>query len=312
MNDQPAPQKDYRWQSVFDNVPSDFLIKLAAAQKDHKPENLTKGQEELVDEIFRVCPEAILQELYQQFPGIEGAVWFYADDRGVFDEAHVRRGIKENIDDDLRKGIEPQIQKEPTLYRADERENTVLFHYAAQDSAQNIRTGLGKRTRVEVVNEYVAVIHFSDPKLLIFGPYTTERANAVASRVGSTLELDVEFECLKPKRGEGRSMYETLKSKLKAYLIDTKRLDPSGDYATVALEARTKYPDLEQVPNFRKQYLDADSLYDVLKFTISNPVGIRETTQVKIGRPFGRFTFPVRTSLAAIYHFEKTLYAVLS
>jgi hypothetical protein len=312
MNDLPAPPKDYRWQSVFENVPSEFLMRLAAAQKGHKPENLTKGQEELVDEIFRVCPEKTLQELYQQFPGIEGAAWFYSDGGKFFDEAHVRRGIKENVDDDLKEGIEPQIKKEPTLYRVDERDNTVLFHYAAQDSAQNIRTGLGKRTRVEVVNEYVAVIHFSDPKLLIFGPYTTERANSVASEVGPTLELDVEFECLKPKRGEGRSLYQSLKSKLKAYLIDTKRLDPSGDYATVALEARPKYPDLEQVPNFRKQYLEADSLYDVLQFTVSNPVGITETTHVKMGRPFGRFTFAARTSLAAIYHFEKTLYAVLS
>jgi len=311
MNDQQAPPKDHRWQSVFDNVPSEFLMRLAVAQKGHKPEKLTKGQEDLVDEIFRVCHEKIVQELYQQFPGIEGPAWFYSDEGKLFDEAHVRRGIKENIDDEFKEGIEPTVKKEPTLYRVDERANTVLFHYAAQDSAQNVRTGLGKRTRVPVVNEYTAVIHFSDPKLLIFGPYTTERANAVASEVGTTLELDVEFECLKPKRGEGRSMYQSLKSKLKAYLIDTKRLDPSGDYATVALEARPKYPDLEQVPNFRKQYLEADSLYDVLQFTVSNPVGIPETTHVKMGRPFGRFTFAARTSLAAIYHFEKTLYAVL-
>ena len=161
------------------------------------------------------------------------------------------------------------------------------------------------------MNEYVAVIHFSEPKLLVLGPYATEKANAVASQVGTTLQLDVEFECLKPKRGGGRDMYQALKSELRAYLIDTKRLDPSGDYQTVALEARPKYPDLEQVTHFRKQYLAADSLYDVLQFTVSNPLGIPETTHVKMGRPFGRFTFAARTSLAAIYHFEKTLYAVL-
>jgi hypothetical protein len=106
-------------------------------------------------------------------------------------------------------------------------------------------------------------------------------------------------------------LYNSLKTKLKAYLIDTKRLDPSGDYKTVALESRQRQPDLEQVSNFRKQYLEADSLYDVLQFSLSNPVGINETTHVKMGRPFGRFTFAARTSLAAIYHFEKTLYAVL-
>jgi hypothetical protein len=311
MNDQSAPQKDARWQSIFENVPSEFLTKLALAQEGYKPENLTKGQEDLVNEVFRVCDEQTIQELYEQFPGIEGAVWFYSQDNKFFDESHVRTSIKDNIDEDLEAGTEPEIQKEPTLYRVDQRERTVLFHFAARDSAQNIRTGLGQRTRVEVVNEYVAVIHFSDPKLLIFGPYTSDRANAVASRIGPTLELDVEFECLKPKRGEGRDLYQALKSKLKAYLIDTKRLDPSGDYKTVALESREKHPDLEQVPNFRKQYLEADSLYDVLQFSISNPVGVPETTHVKMGRPFGRFTFAPRTSLAAIFHFEKTLYAVL-
>ncbi|HWS17276.1 MAG TPA: hypothetical protein VN223_04645 [Candidatus Elarobacter sp.] len=311
MNDQKAPQKDHRWQSVFDYVPCEFLMKLAFSQKNHKPENLTKGQEELVNEIFRVCGEDTIQKLYEQFPGIEGTVWFYSHESKVFDELHIKRSISENIDDDLKAGIDPQIQKEPTLYRVDQLDNTVLFHFAAKDSAQNIRTGLGQRTRIEVVNEYVAVVHFSVPKLLIFGPYTTDRANAVAAKIGKTLELDVEFQCVKPKRGEGRFLYQALKSRLKAYLIDTKRLDTSGDYKTVALESREKHPDLEKVPNFRKQYLDSESLYDVLQFSISNPLGVSEKTHVKMGRPFGRFTFAPHTSLAAIYHFEKTLYAVL-
>jgi hypothetical protein len=311
MNDQQAPQKDHRWQAIFDNVPSEFLTKLAGAQKGYKPENLTKGQEELVNEIFRVCNEEIIQELYEQFPGLEGPVWFYEHDSKVFDESHVKRSIKENVDEDLQAGIKPEIQKEPTLYRCDMRGDTVMFHFAARDSAQNVRTGLDQTTRMEVVNEYVAVIHFSDPKLLIFGPYTAERTNAVASKIGTVLELDVDFACLKPKRGEGRSLYQALKSRLKAYLIDTKRLDPTGDYKTVALESRDRHPDLEEVPNFRKHYLEADSLYDVLEFTVSNPIGISERTHVKMGRPWGRFAFAPRTSLAAIYHFEKTLYAVL-
>lgn len=306
----PNPKRDSRWQSIFDNVPSDFLLNLAKTRKDYKLENLTKGQEALVDEIFRVCDQKTLDSLYEQFLGTDGAIWYYAPTGTITKEA-LFDAIGHHISSELLAGIEPALGHEPSLYRVEKRHSVFVFCFAARDSIQHIRTGLGERTTVEGLSLYTAVLHFSSPRMAIMGPYTTERANAVAAKLQDSLKSDVAWECVKPKRGERRKFYDSMKAALNANLIETKRYDPSGDYETVALEARSKHPDLEDVSSFREQYLNADSVYDVLEFRVANPVGIDETTHVKFGSPFGRFSFRTRTSLAAIYHFEKSLYGVL-
>ncbi len=305
------PTRDHRWQSIFDNVPSDFLLRLATTRKGYKPENLTKGQEVLVDEIFRICDTKILDLLYAQFTGLEGPVWYYTPSSSVTRKSIMDSVKVVNLNSILQDGQTPDIGHKPELYGIEERPDAILFHFAAKDSVQNIRTGLRERTTVEVLNLYTSVLHFSDPRLVLIGPYTAEKANAVTAELQESLQLSVAWELVKAKRGERRSFYDSVKAALKANLIETKRHDPSGDYETVALEARSKHPDLEKVPAFRKQYLDADSVYDVLEFVFANPVGIDETTHAKFGSPFGRFSFRARTSLAAVYHFEQIVYGVL-
>lgn len=280
-------------------------------RKGYKPENLTKGQEVLVDEIFRICDAETLDLLYSQFTGLEGPVWYYTPSSSVTRKSVMDSMKAVNLNTTLQNGQTSDIGRKPEMYRIEARSDAILFHFAAKDSVQNIRTGLRERTPVEVLNLYTSVLHFSDPRLVLVGPYTAEKANAVTAVLQESLQLNVAWELAKGMRGEKRSFYDSVKAALKANLIETKRHDPSGDYETVALESRSKYPDLEKVPAFRKQYLDADSVYDVLEFVFANPIGIDEATHVKFGSPFGRFNFRARTSLAAIYHFEQIVYGVL-
>jgi hypothetical protein len=310
-NAQNTPKRDHRWQSIFENVPSDLLSNLAKTRKGYKLENLTKGQEALVDEVFRVCDSKTLDLLYAQFSGLDGPVWYYVPKSHITKRAAMDAMRKNTYPSLPQDGVEPDIGPKPLLYRVEERTDAVLFHFAAKDTVQNIRTGFEKRTTIEVMNLYTAVLHFSDPRLVVVGPYTAEKANAVVAEFQENIKPEVAWECVKAKRGLRRAFYDALKAALKANLIDTKRHDPSGDYETVALESRMKHPDLENVPSFRKQYLDADSIYDVLEFRFANPIGLEEKTHVKFGSPAGRFSFRARTSLAAIYHFETLVYGVL-
>lgn len=50
-----VPQPDGRRQTILSNVLAGFLFDLATAQKGYKLENLTKGHDSIVDEVFRVC-----------------------------------------------------------------------------------------------------------------------------------------------------------------------------------------------------------------------------------------------------------------
>ncbi len=305
-----AKNRDPRWQRIFDNVPSDFLLSLVRSNPKHKLENLTKGHEVMVDEIFRICTSTTIDLLCEQFPGLEGMVWFFKPEAQL-SKKQVNDAAAKVMTPALRDGTQPQLGREPRLYKAKQGQHSIDFEFAAKDAVQHLRTGFDQRMDVEVINFYRAIIHFSEPRLIVFGPYTGERANAVAVELSKILKLDAEVTYLKAKRGEGKGFYRTLKTALGANLIETKRHDPSGDYETVALEARHQQPDLEKVPSFQKRYLQADSVYDVLQFDCDNPVGIKETSHVKFGRPFGRFNFRARTSLAAIRHFEETLYDVL-
>jgi len=311
MSDTTPPSgRTPQWQSVFDNVPPDFLMELVKIQKHYKLENLTKGRESLVDEVFRVCDKKTLDSLSEQFIGLEGPVWYYRP-KADLTKDELLRSVRANVTSALSDGLQPSLGQKPTLYKVEHRGSTYLFRFAAKDQVKQIRVGFTESATIEGVSFYTSVLHFSNPQLVIVGPFTSEKANAVASEFQESLKSDVAWECAKPKRGKRRSFYSAMKSALRANLADTRRHDPMGDYETIAMEARSKQPDIEKVPSFHK-YVDAESIYDVLEFKFMNPVGIPEKTHVKFGSPFGRFSFRTRTSLAAIRHFETILYAVLS
>jgi hypothetical protein len=304
-----AAQRDSRWQAVLENVPLDFLANLAKAHRGHKLENLTKGHESLVNEIFRLYDGAQIDLLLEQFPGVDGPIWFYRSEEKLTPEV-ARSRLNTILSTPVTKSR--LLDRTPSLFNVDVRGNGFFFRYAARDRVQNLSVGLNERERIETVNYYTALLHFSDPKLIVVGPYTSERAKAVSAQWQSDVLLGIEWVCLKPNRGEGKDFYHKLKASLKADLIDTRRHDPAGDYETVAMESRPGKPDLETVGNFKKAYFDAEFVYNVLRFSVPNPIGIIEQTHVKFGRPFGRFSFKSRTSVAAFKHFEKVLNDVIS
>lgn len=304
--------KDPRRKRILENVPIEILTALARSYKAHKLENLTKGEETLLDEVFRLAGESTIQTLLEEFPGPDNFhVWFFRNDNDRTTN-QMTRAIDTHTTRELREGVNPtQIGTEPILYHIEEAGDATIFRLAAQDSTQRISTGFGEKTEIAVVNFYTGAFHKNDGSVLIFGPYASSKARSLADELDSTLELKGRWVLVKPKRGKSRELYEQLKHALDASLIETKRLDPSGDYQTVALEARQRHPDLESVPSFRKQYLHAESIYDILEFKCENGLGIDETSHVRFGRPHGRFSFKPRTSMSVIYYFKKHLRELL-
>jgi len=170
--------RDYRWQRIFDNVPSEFLTNLAKSRKGHKLENLTKGQEVLVDEVFRVCDSKMLTSLYEQFVGLNGPVWYYAPESRITRKA-VSDAVHQNVEARLANVGTAITGRTPQLYRVDSQTDSILFQFSAVYGVQNIRTGLSEHTKVEVLNEYTSIVHFSDPRMIVVGPYTSEKAASV-------------------------------------------------------------------------------------------------------------------------------------
>jgi len=303
--------RDERWHRILKHAPVDTLIEILKDQPKHSPSTFAKGTEEIVDEIFRLCDQEIIQTLYEEFPGPENfATWFYRQAATVTKE-NVLSAVKEKATRQLRGGIRPDPTDEPSIYKVEQAPSSVILRYVAKDRTQNLATNFDEISAVKVLSFYQCVFHFSSVVGLVFGPYSSSKADAVMLEGDQFLELGAQWELLKPQRGRSREFYRRLKSAVGGLLIQTKRHDPSGDYKTITLEARQKQPDLEDVADFKKRYLNADSYYDVIQFNCRNRLGLQEITHVRFGHPFGRFTFKVGTSLSAIMYFQAKISGLL-
>ena len=222
-----------------------------------------------------------------------------------------QQGLDKSASDELLKGIKPKIEEKPTIYKVETSASGALFRLVAGDREQNLPVSFGESESIRVLSYYDAVLHFSDTQAIVFGPYSARRADRVLSELDSFLGISGQWKLLKSGTGKSREFYSGLKKKIGGLLVETKRHDPTGDYRTITLEARDKYPDLEDVPNFKKYYLEADSYFDVLEYRCKNALGFGETVNVKFGHPFGRFTFGPNPSVSAIRHFQSKVCELL-
>jgi hypothetical protein len=304
-------KRDHKWERILANAPRELLVDLAKKQPGHLVSEFSKEMEFVVDEVFRVCDAAVVQTLYEEFPGPHNfATWFYQPSARVT-KKEVQNAVQKRDSLQLANGLKPEITNEPQIYRVESAKSTVLLRYVAADRNQRLEVEFGETETFRILSYYDCLFHFSEVVGLIFGPSGSHKADQVITEGDSHLRLNGKWELLKPGRGKSREFYQSAKEALGGLLIETKRHDPSGNYRTITLEARTKQPDLEQVPHFQKNYLDADSYYDVLEYRCKNKLGLFETTHVRFGRPFGRFTFKHGSSLSAILHFQEKISALL-
>lgn len=305
------PKNELLRKRILENVSTEILIELAKQQEGHKASEFYKDKETLVDEVFRLCSAKTLEILSEEFPGPSNfTAWLYRPASSLT-SSQVSVSLSRTVNDELRNGLKPTLSEEPVLFRVEGSSHTAVFRFVAADQEQNLRISFGEKETVRLLSYYDGILHFSDVVAVVFGPFASRKADQIVQEVDSFLGLNGQWSQAKPNRGESREFYRRIKKTLKALLIETKRHDPAGNYKTVALEARNRHPDLEQVPDFKKHYFDADSYYDVLQFTFKNKLGLLEVTHVKFGRPMGRFTFKQGTSLSAILYFESKVRELL-
>jgi hypothetical protein len=305
------PKRDHRWLRISQNAPRELLVNLAKKQDGYRQSEFGKDMETLLDEVFRVCDEKTINILFEEFPGPQNmSTWFYGPGTHVKKE-EVLRAAKKNLDPKLFDGTKVPVNDELQIYKAETSTSSLILRFAAADRRQRLAVEFGESQVFQLVSYYECLFHFSDVVALVFGPYGSHKAEEVINAADAMLGLTGQWKSLRPKRGESREFYNKVKKILGALLIETKRDDPAGDYQTIALESRHKRPDLEQVPNFQKHYLHADSYYDVLEYGCKNRLGLSEITNVRFGRPFGRFTFKHGTSLSAISYFQGKVSALL-
>jgi len=303
--------RDERWHRILEHAPVETLIEILKNQPKHSASTLAKGTEAIVDEIFRLCDQETIRTLYEEFPGPENfATWFYRQTATVTKET-VLAAVKRKATPELRSGTKPNPTDEPSIYKIEQSGSSIQLRYVAKDRTQNLATDFDEISPIKVLSFYQCVFHFSSVVGIIFGPYSSTKADAVMLDGDQFLGLGAQWQLLKPQRGRSREFYRSAKGAVGGLLIATKRHDPSGDYKTITLEARQKQPDLEDVPDFKKRYLNAASYYDVIQFTLKNRLGLQETSHVRFGRPFGRFTFKAGTSLSAIMYFQAKISGLL-
>jgi hypothetical protein len=294
-------------------VPPEVLRKILKKNSKHDPKSLTKDRETLVDEFLRVSDQSTVKTLCEEYAITETlTAWLFIGPDDLSKQSFEKH-VRENISSAERAGLRPEdVGETPQLHRAETRTEFDLFYYVAKDQNQKVSVAFGETTKIPILNYYVAVVHFSSPHIIVFGPHTSTKAEAVVQQLAAKLHLDQAWEILKPERGDTRNFYKKVKDSLGAILVETKREDPKGDYQTVALQARRKqYPDLEQVPGFIKRYLKAGSYFDILEYEFTTALGFTETTNVKFGKPLGKFVFRADTPLSGIIHFEKHVRQIL-
>jgi hypothetical protein len=288
------------------NVPPETIRALAKTCQGYSLKKLHEDKEALVDELIRVCDRKKIEVLCDEFFTAEHlTTWFFTPEHS-FSKEYLSKHVSQLVTDSERKGLSPeQVGVEPELYRVEEKSDLLVFHYVARDQNQNLALSFGEKTKTPTLSYYSAIVHFSEPCILVFGPYAASKAQAVVNQLDSKLELKQTWTPIKPDRGLARDFYKKLKAKLGANLVETKRQDPKGNYRTVALQSKHKEPDLEKVVDFQNRYLHAESYYDVLEFSCKNALGLPEVVHVKFGHPFGRFTFRAGTPLSGIIYVEK-------
>jgi hypothetical protein len=291
---------------LLKNVPPEAIRALAKTCQGHSVKKLFEDKETLVDELIRVCEHKKIEILCDEYLTTEHlTTWFFTPEHS-FSEETFSKHVRTRVTADERKGLSPkEVGTEPELYRVEEKSDLLIFHYVARDQNQNIALSFGEKTKMPTLSYYSAVIHFSEPSMLVFGPYAASKAEAVVKHLDSKLELNQVWIPIKPERGLSRDFYKKIKAKLGANLVETKRQDPKGHYRTVALQSKNKEPDLEKVSDFQNRYLHAESYYDVLEFRYKNALGLPEVVHAKFGHPFGRFTFKGGTPLSGIILFEE-------
>src|SRR5262245_49754673 len=103
-NSKASKPKDPRWHRIADHAPSELVAAIIRNTKGYKIENLTKGTEVLIDELFRVASDGTVQALYEEFPGPDNfAVWFYATDLDL---------KKPDVDKQISLRIDPRLASE--------------------------------------------------------------------------------------------------------------------------------------------------------------------------------------------------------
>jgi len=304
-------ERDARWRRILEGVPSDLLIALAKKCPGHSVEKLYQDQEARVDEVFRVCDSETIAKLYEEFPGpFNYVAWLFASE-GTLSKSDVTSAIKKVVGDDLLTGIKPKVEEKPKIYKVETSTSGTMFRCVAGDREEHLPVSFMENESIKVLSYYDAALHFSKYEAVVFGPYSATKAEKVLQEVDSFLGISSGWTLLKPRTGKSREFYKALKKKIDGILVETKRHDPTGDYRTITLEARDKHPDLEEVPNFKKYYLDADSDFDVLEFRCKNSLGTTESVRVKFGRPHGRFTFGPNPSQSAIRYFQSKVSELL-
>ena len=287
-------------------VPPEVLREIIKQQKEYKPEALTKDEETLLNELFRVCPESLLLDLREDYCLLTNTSIRCEAVTTKLNPGKTLRAVDENVDALPPDAIESET---PLLYDYTVEREFAILKYAARDGHITIQVSLDRAEEQRFINRYDVILHFSKVPFLFFaGAETREKARRLYDKFieDTSTFLEIQSEPLVQPRGKGRPFYWALKSGLSAKLIKTKRDDLRGNYKTITLEARHLKPDLDDVPDFVKHYKDADSYYDVLQFSHKNKVGIVETTHVRFGLPHGLFAFRPGTSLTTVHYcFEK-------
>jgi len=304
-------ERDARWRRIFENVPSEPLIALAKKCPGHSLEKLYQDQEARVDEVLRVCDPETIAKIYEEFPGpFNYVAWLFTSDSSLT-KSDFDRAMKKAVGDELLTGIRPKVEEKPKVYKVESFTSGAMFRCVASDREEHLPVSFLEDESIKVLSYYDAVLHFSRFEAVLFGPYSATRAEKVLQELDSFLGISSRWTLLKPGTGQSRNFYKALKKKLGGLLVETKRHDPTGDYRTITLEARDKHPDLEEVPDFKKYYIDADSDFDMLEFRCKNSLGFTESVRVKFGRPHGRFTFGPNPSQSAIRYFQSTVSELL-
>jgi hypothetical protein len=298
---------------LLNNVPPESIRALAKMCDGYSLKKLHEDKEALVDELIRICDSKKIEILCNEFLTTEHlTTWFFIPQHS-FSKQHFTERVGKHVTNSERNGLHPaKVGAEPQLYRVEEKSGLFVFNYVARDQSQNLALSFGEKTNTPTLSYYSAIIHFSEPSILVFGPYAASKAQAVVNHLDSKLELHQAWTPIKPERGLSRDFYKQLKAKLGANLVETKRQDPKGHYRTVALQSKHKEPDLEKVGDFQQRYLHAESYYDVLGFSSKNALGLPEVVHVKFGHPFGRFTFRAGTPLSGVMSFEKYVKEIAS
>lgn len=296
---------------ILRQVPDHVFINLAKKVPGHSLPKLLQDPDARIEEFLRVCDKSVVEKVIAEYPGPSNfTAWLFTSNNET-SEVKFESALKSHVTSNLLNGIKLQGAEDPKVFRVDILGSFTMFRCAALDREANVPAGFLEIESVPLFSYYDVVLHFSQLEAIVFGPFSGYRAAKSLNEVDNLLGINSDWQLLKPGIGKSRELYSALKAKISGNLAETKRDDPAGDYRAVTFEARDKFPDIEQVPGFKKSYFAADSLFDVLEFSCKNSLNLTERVRVKFGRPHGRFTFGPNPSLSAIRYFQSKVRELL-